>query len=517
MQTGGETAAQAHPKLAGAHIALVGGAAAQAPLLTALGEVGALVRTCTNAAGLAELDWDGDVVVLLPPLADDADAACALLADLAVNRPHAWRLLATGRTDPTHLIRAVNQGRVNAVLPWPCPLPTVLDHCAHGTGRSRARPAPGTQRLGAIQQLERALQEARQQLADQQQRSNLGHLVRGLAHEFNNPLAAIMGHGERLQRLVKDDEKLRRRAGIVVEEARRCSELVDRLRQFASPPPASTQVCDPLVVLRHAMARLGETHTVLPRLRIGDGVQPVVAAPEQLGQAFLQIVDNARLAGAGEILLRARDLDDSVRLLFSNDGETPSTDVIRQAVSPFFTTRGEQGHRGLGLSLAAALIRDMGGSLTVDRNELGPGLCCQITLPRPAGRGTAVFGSDRAAAGKRILLVDDEPLINELISDVLGTAGCDVTVTQNLAAARQRLRGDDYAAVICDVTLPDGSGTAFLAELVDRRPELAGHIAIVTGAPDDQETARCVEELDCPLLAKPFRIHDIQHLVERIL
>lgn len=461
-------------------------------------------------------DWS--LLAVVPPVAD-GEAGIRLLASSHTADASAWRLLATADTGATHLMRAVNRGRVDAILPWPCPMANLVEQIQRGVHETIQR------RINAAECGDPRLREAeeraerfRQQVLELERRSLLPHLLRGLTHELNNPLGVILGHAERMERSADADSDGKRRAGILLAETRRCIALVDRLRGLAQSSTESQVLTELPAAFRLAQDLLRERHLPALTVRFRQRPPPVQAAPRALARALEQILDNARLAGAGEVLVEAGVALGRVQLHIDNEGETPSDEVLRSAVQPFFSTRAADGHQGLGLTLALGLLRDMGGSLILTHRPQGSGCRCTLTLPAPSERATDTFtrqGSDGPPSP--IVLIDDEPLITELVGDLLSGSRHPLVACASLAEAESLLRSGPVAAVLCDCQLPDGDGTAFLREKIAAIPALQGHVALITGDPHAPQVRQAAAELSCPVIAKPFRMSDIQRVLADIL
>lgn len=456
-----------------------------------------------------------DVLMVIPPLADE-EAGIASLGRMADHHSACWRLLATRDTSPTHLVRAVNHGSVEAILPWPCPLETLIGHLHHGLDRCRQR-RDGT----TSDRLERAeviIRSLRQQVAQLEEHGTLPHLMGGLAHELNNPLGAILGHSQRLPRSAGNTDDLRRRAGIIAGETQRCIDLVARLRAYATPRSEAIAICDPGELARQAAETVRTQHRRCPRLTGDQQLDRVLGGPRSLQQVFEQLFDNARLAGAQCCRLSSQRHEDRVVIHVDNDGETPGDEILANATKPFFTCRSDEGHQGLGLSLANALAREIGGSLTMQSHPSGTGARCCITLDAPNEHDTALF-KDRhgTGLGKRVLLIDDEPMIAELLGDMLATVGCSVDTCDSIAAARQRYQPELHDLVICDQRLPDGCGGDLLHALVEGHPQLRGHVAFSTGDSSDPQLRQQAQRLRAPIIGKPFRMADLQQVLSEIL
>ncbi len=344
----------------------------------------------------------------------------------------------------------------------------------------------------------------------------VSHLARGLAHELNNPLAAILGYAQRLRRTHAHDNEAVRRLDVILGEVDRCQSLVEQLRNLATPLEEGLIACQPQRLLVEALARRRDSGSAVPRLEVVEPVPAVMAAPQALMRVFEQLIDNAHLAGATRIAFSGAQAGSRVRLMLENDGAIPDEQTTRNATRPFFTTWAASGHRGLGLAIALALLRDQAGALELAKAAGGQGAASIITLPASAEPpAEPLTANDDALRAQQVLVVDDEPLVAELLLDALREFGLGGRVVGTVDEALAAVRAGEVRALIIDVRLPDGSGIALASEVLRLRPELAGHLALVTGS-GDVAGLRLPAGADWPVLSKPFRMEQIAGLVRTI-
>ncbi len=464
------------------------------------------------------------------------------LAELRDRDVDCFRIIFTGAADLDFAVSAINQGLIDAFLvkPWsPEQLAALLNQgfetaLLRRHNRQLAREL--AERNNALeqlnQQLERMVAERtaslRETLARLQQQqlelvrletqSTVTQIARGLAHELNNPLAAILGYAQRLQRKLTSDDDSTNRLGVILREVDRCRGLVNQLRDLAAPLDERTIPCHPADLLAAAYERLTQAGLAVPVCRQDSPVPEVVAAPRSLTQVFELVLDNARLAGAATCRLTATTDGDRISLRLANDGATPTDEEVRNATRPFFTTRAHSGHRGLGLAIVSALLREQGGHIILDRRSDGrPGAEVTILLPATTTRLVARSPTSPVTATRSVLVVDDDPMIAELLGDCLGDLGISAHVVATPEQARAAVDAGKVCAVIADYHLQGSSGVDLLRDLTARAPALAGHVAVFTGASDQHTLERLRLDAGCPVLAKPFRLDQLQQLVKDLL
>jgi signal transduction histidine kinase len=217
----------------------------------------------------------------------------------------------------------------------------------------------------------------------------LGELASGLAHDFNNALATILGHTQLLL-MHSREPAFRRRLETIERTARDACAIVQRLRRFYHPEPAENLAALDVNWLVQEVAQITQPKWQHEAENQGRQINMILAMGEvkaawgraaELREVLINLILNALWAmprggtltlettmDAGQVVIRVRDT-----------GIGMSEETRRQAFEPFFTTKGDQG-TGLGLSVAQKLIREMGGEIEVDSAE-GQGAAFTLRLP----------------------------------------------------------------------------------------------------------------------------------------
>ena len=477
------------------------------------------------------------------------DTAPGWLAQPQAQDPDAFRLLACDQAGLAAAIDLVNSGGADALLRSPATAAETIRLLHHGCETALLRRhnrslidelavrnndllvfnerleelvADRTRHLVEAQE---HLQEQQRQMVQLETQSTVTHLLRGLAHEFNNPLAAIFGYAQRLRRTQAAIPEVVRRVDVILQEVEHCRTVVQQLAQLATPLAEEAVASEPEPVLEAACARLRASGLAAPAITLPERLPAVIAAPRALARVFEQVLANAVEAGARTVTISGNTIGNQVRLILDNDGETPEATVISNAIRPFFSSRAAQGHRGLGLSTAAALLREQDGTIELStRSDGQPGAATMILLPaaepqprRPSASGLRPVGTGSPGRSDPLtLVVDDEPLIAELLAEVLRERGCATVIANSFAQAVEVLSQHDIAALVVDMHLPDGSGLDLARRAVVLRPALHGHIALTTGESDHEMLERLVAEHGFPVLTKPFRLEAVASLLTQI-
>nr|MBA3847340.1 hybrid sensor histidine kinase/response regulator [Planctomycetota bacterium] len=371
------------------------------------------------------------------------------------------------------------------------------------------------ERADHLEHAQHELERQNREMVRLETQAVVGRLVRGLAHELNNPLAAILGFAQRLQRRLHADIDAVNRLDVIVHEVDRCRQLVEQLRNLAQPLDEEVLRCQAEPALDQACSHLLQLGREAPPCTIERPLPEVMAAPRSLARVFAQALDNARDAGAKACVLRASSDGARVRFELANDGRTPTADEICYAGRPFFS--GMPGRRGLGLAIAGALLREQDGALALTARADGPGGATVIWLPAAAiSASLTPTGSGALADAPVVLVVDDEPLVAELLHDCFADAGWRTVDCTTMAEAIARLHDTPVRAVLADVNLPDGNGADLLRHALTHHPELAGHIALVTGDDRPDHLARIGIDCGALILTKPFRLEQVQALIRAV-
>ena len=372
------------------------------------------------------------------------------------------------------------------------------------------------------------LKRLHEQLAQNEKLSALGEMVSGVAHELNNPLTAVFGFAQLLlaENLPKEQKDEVRH---IFAHAERCKKIIDGLLKFARRHKAERARTHLNEIVQSTVDLLGYQMR-LANVRIETDLDP--GLPESLMDAFqvqqvlINLLTNAQhaileTARAGAVTLRTRRLSEERILLDVEDNGCGMPEaVLRRAFDPFFTTKGVGKGTGLGLSISYGIVREHGGTLTASSRP-GQGSIFRIELPVTSAPASA----PRAAADSlpstpvphsRILVVDDEPIILELLGQLLRGDGHTVFTVTSAEEALRELARADYDLVFSDWRMPGVGGAEFYERLCERRSDYRGRVVFVTGDALTGEAARTAQKDGNAVLHKPFTIESIRAAVAEV-
>jgi signal transduction histidine kinase/CheY-like chemotaxis protein len=335
----------------------------------------------------------------------------------------------------------------------------------------------------------------REQYAQIEKLSALGELASGVAHDFNNTLAGILGRAQLLMR-TNDPEKIKRGLEIIVRAAEDGASTVKRIQDFArqrrdhdfQPVSVDQLLLDVREITRprwkdHAEAA-GIHITLDLRIRsnatvFGDG--------SELREVLVNMVFNAvdAMPEGGRLTLMSDEEQGHVILSVSDTGVGMTSEVCAKVFDPFFTTKGKAG-MGLGLSVSYGIIRRHESSIEVE-SEIGRGTTFRIKLPVAEGAQararTAAPGETTAQENNmhsiKILVADDDADVRELLCEILRAEGHAVCGASSGFEALARFRESDFDAVFTDIGMPGMSGWE-LARAV-RELDKSIPLAVITG------------------------------------
>ncbi len=374
-------------------------------------------------------------------------------------------------------------------------------------------------------QAQAVIERQRDALRQSEKLTAMGSLLAGVAHELNNPLAIVMGRASLLEEKTAGSE-LAEDAGRIREAAERCGRIVRTFLNMARSKPAERAPVSVNELIRAAAELLQyglRSHGIQLRLELAPGLPQVQADADQLGQILLNLIVNAQQSLAavdGERLLvvgsgleqRRREREPRIWVRVQDNGAGVPEPLRASIFEPFFTTKPEGLGTGLGLAVSRSLAREHGGELQLESPPEG-GACFRLSLPisgeaLPETAATAPAPLDSSAKA-RLLVVDDEEEIAELMRQMLENAGYEVATAESGAVALALLDEARFDAVVSDLRMPDLDGAGLYRVLKEKHPQLLRRLLFVTGDTLSPGARSFLAETDCPCLDKPFTKADL--------
>ena len=214
-------------------------------------------------------------------------------------------------------------------------------------------------------------------------------------------------------------------------------------------------------------------------------------------------------------------------LRVADNGPGVPEDMRERIFDPYFTTKGEGAGTGLGLPVSRSVARDHGGELLLEMGSAAgadrPGasfcLCLPLQTAPPEASPAAVLKEAEATppVAQRLLVVDDEPEIADLMRAMLESAGYEVITAETGAVALKMLDEMRFDAIVSDLRMPDVDGAALWREVSQRQPDLAQRMLFVTGDTLSPGAQRFLATAGCDSLDKPFAKPDLLARVAALL
>jgi signal transduction histidine kinase len=388
--------------------------------------------------------------------------------------------------------------------------------------------------LEASEQLGRELQQTRARLVQSEKLAAAGQLAAGVGHEINNPLAFVIGNldysrhrlseARELLAALPDGEDVLAALEEAEEGAHRIAAIVRDLKTFARSDSDRLGPVDVKTSIEFAlsMARPQIRHRAVVERDYAE-VPKVDATETRLGQVFLVLLINAAQAlkdgGSAENRIRVKttlDPDGRVRASVSDTGRGISAEHLSRVFDPFFTTRPGEG-TGLGLSIAHNVVTTLGGALEV---ESLPGQGATFHVVLPASTSEARVRSEKAPPGPvearppaRVLVIDDEPHLGQLVARMLGPDTATVSSALSGREGLALIERQEFDLVLCDVMMPDIGGPEVYRTIADRHPRLLPRVVMMTGGAFTDESAAFVASLPSAVLEKPFGAAELSSLI----
>ncbi len=350
----------------------------------------------------------------------------------------------------------------------------------------------------------------------------------GVVHNFNNILSVLLGRVELMLGQVDqgaiDPGQLRKALLSIQKGALDAAELLKRLRDIARPPQdvpiavfdLNVAVADVAEFMQPHLLTVAQGTGVAVRLLTRSAAAPVLVSGQSsaLGEVLVNLILNAieAMPAGGELVIETTCEGPWAMLRVSDTGVGMSEEVRERVFTPFFTTK-SAGSTGLGLSSAKDLVAAHGGTIAV-ASELGRGTTFTITLPsaEPPSEPDGPAAPPPLPEGLRILVVDDQHELQDILREYLGGLGCSLRVVGNGRAALEALEAGRFDVVLTDLLLPGANGWEIARAAKRRSP--AARVILMTGKaiPEDLRSAL----VDATLL-KPVDLHRIVAVIAEVL
>ena len=383
---------------------------------------------------------------------------------------------------------------------------------------------------GLLIEQTRRLKEQQEQTIQRERLSAVGQMAAGIAHDFNNALTPILGYSELLAlnpEILKDQARSLRYMRTINTAASDAATVVGRLRDFYRPRDMNDGL-EPLdlnaIVTQAALLTQprwkdqSQMQGIAIDLRTELAPVPAVRGNgAELRDMLANLIFNAvdAMPKGGALTLRSRRQDYNVMLEIEDTGVGMSEDVRRRCLDPFFTTKGAKG-TGLGLSMVYGTIKRHDGELSI-ASEPGRGTKIAIRLPACHDTATASVESAGlfATSSLRVLVVDDEPDVRDVVASFLTNDSNSVETAVNGREGFSKFRAGNFQLVILDRSMPELNGDQLAWEIKCASPGTP--VIMLTGFGEfmraKNEYPRGVDFV----LSKPVRIDELRRAVSNVM
>jgi PAS domain S-box-containing protein len=402
---------------------------------------------------------------------------------------------------------------------------------------------------------ERERDMLRDRVADAERIESLGKLVSGVAHELNNPLAAILNFTEDLLADPRPDEE-RMALEVIQSQALRSRTIVRDLLTFVRKGDRRPRKVEAPALIIETLIRAVKpglaTQGVSFASSISDGDTPILIDRAGFEQVVTNLITNAaQAAGAGgSVRLTAKREGDFFTVIVEDNGPGIKQENFSRIFEPFFTTKPTGQGVGLGLSVSLGIVQAHGGELTAENRpaEVGGGALFVVRLPmsaaapgtivepisgpskprrplppRESASAAAVAAEDVVPLPPRrpsLLVIDDEESIRRAMRRFFERRGWAVDEAADGTDALVKLLKSDagllYDVIVCDLKMPGVSGPELYARLLADAPTLVPRLILSTGDVSAPDVEQFLAGVKVPVLEKPFELQTLEELAEKV-
>ncbi|MGH7264265.1 MAG: response regulator, partial [Candidatus Rokuibacteriota bacterium] len=369
------------------------------------------------------------------------------------------------------------------------------------------------------------LARAQDQLVQTERLRALGEMAAGVAHDFNNVLAVVIGRADLLLTRTHEPgvvDSLRAVRGAALDGAQTVRRIQEFTRTRRARPAGRVEVpkilTEVVELTRTRWKDEAQSRGVRYDVRVdAEEVAPVTGLAEELREVFINLLMNAleAMPAGGQLVLEARMTPDGVVVRARDTGSGMSEETRRRVFEPFFTTKGPRG-TGLGLAVVWGILQRHGAAIDV-ASTVGVGTTFTIRFPRGEAPSAEAVAAPvpPAVAGARILVVDDEAQVRAVLAAVLHAQGYAVLEAGDGAEAIARCAEERVDLVLSDLSMPGMSGWDVAAACRGRFPELP--VGLVTGWGDQLDPQEIQRTGVRFVVAKPFDAKELLRAVATAL
>jgi PAS domain S-box-containing protein len=378
------------------------------------------------------------------------------------------------------------------------------------------------------------------QIAYAQRFEGLGNLAGGIAHDFNNVLTVIVGNLSMIRHALSSDHRIQEKLNTIQIACGHATTLVHQILTFNKPAAPKHSVIQIRPVIDDVVKLLRSTVPTMVQIRtrfsseipnvLGDATQlhQVVmnlaangahATGEQGGTVEIR-VDKIRLQKKLSLVVNELHPGNYIRIRVADNGHGMDSETAAKIFDPFFTTKSSVGGTGLGLSVTRGIVKSHGGAIRV-RTKINKGTIISAYFPA-AGKGVVALEAKESKAtypgnGKRILYLDDESAVTQIVTTLLNDIGYVATGMTNSKLALELVKNSEkeFDLIITDYEMPELSGLDLIKTIRLFNSEVP--IILITGHLTPRLTTEARKLGVQSILTKPEFIHELPETVGKLL
>ena len=372
------------------------------------------------------------------------------------------------------------------------------------------------------------LEATQHEIIQRERMHALGRMANGIAHDFNNALAPILGFSELLvmkPETVEDTQKVRKYVEIIHTAAKESAKVVSRLKEFYRYRDDS-EIFTPVVINDIVLQAISITQPrwkdqalaagVNIEIRTEMGNVPTVPGNEaELREMLVNLIFNAidAVPKRGTITIQTEQQGRWLAITVSDDGIGMSEEVKARCLEPFFSTKEDKG-TGLGLGSVYGIVRRHEGEIDI-QSEAGRGtsICVSLPLDKHTKPPEAPKPAAPPSATLRILVVEDEPLVREVISVYLDEDHHQVVTAENGREGVEKFKAGEFDVVMTDRAMPEMNGDQLAVEIKKLRP--GQPIILLTGFGDLMSVAGEQPPGVDLVVSKPFTLATLRNAIAK--
>ncbi|OGN92917.1 MAG: hypothetical protein A2Z75_07370 [Chloroflexi bacterium RBG_13_50_10] len=359
--------------------------------------------------------------------------------------------------------------------------------------------------------------------------ASVGEMAAGVAHEINNPLTAVTGYAQLLVGREDIPSDIRSDLEAINDGARRVAGIVRTLLAFSRQTKPQRKLVDinelieSTLVLRAYHLRVNNIEVVT---RLATDMLETVVDPGQIQQVLLNLIVNAeaemKLAhGKGKLTITTEKSDKTIKICVKDNGPGIKPEVMDKIFDPFFTTREVGEGTGLGLSLCYGIVTEHKGKIYAE-SKPGKGATFVVELPvvtevAPPKPAEPLVKTSQKAGKARILVVDDEQVIRDVVNRVLTGEGYKVETVDNATDALKKIESQRYKLILVDIKMPGMDGVELYKRIQKIARSLARRVVFITGDIMGADTEKFLSETKVAYIDKPFDAEQLSREVRRAL